>query len=163
GKFVEYFGPGLDHMSLEDRATIGNMAPEYGATCGFFPIDSETLHYLKATGRKSALISLVEKYAKAQGLFRTAKSPDPVSTDTLHLDLSAVEPSMAGPRRPQDRVALPKVGQQFASALIDVFKKQGDQMKRVKVDGSEYSIGHGDVVIAAITSCTNTSNPSVML
>src|SRR5262249_32185339 len=108
-------------------------------------------------------IALVEKYAKAQGLFRTAKSADPVFTDTLNLDLSAVEPSLAGPRRPQDRVALSQVSTQFASALIDTFKKEGDAMKRVTLDGSDQSIGHGDVVIAAITSCTNTSNPNVML
>ncbi len=163
GKFVEFFGPGLADMPLEDRATISNMAPEYGATCGFFPIDAETIRYLKATGRKTARIALVEKYAKAQGLFHDAKTPDPEFTDTLSLNLADVEPSLAGPRRPQDRVALNKVGEEFASALIDTFKKEDDAMRRVRVEGKEYSIGHGDVVIAAITSCTNTSNPYVML
>jgi aconitate hydratase len=163
GKFVEFYGPGLDEMTLEDRATIANMAPEYGATCGFFPIDAETIRYLKATGRKPARVALVEKYAKAQGLYRTAKSPDPVFTDTLSLDLETVEPSLAGPRRPQDRVSLENAANEFATALMDTFKKEDDANRRVKVDGTEYSIGHGDVVIAAITSCTNTSNPSVMI
>jgi aconitate hydratase len=163
GKFVEFYGPGLDEMALEDRATIANMAPEYGATCGYFPIDAETLRYLTATGRKAARVALVEKYAKAQGLFRTPKSPDPVFTDTLELDLATVEPSLAGPRRPQDRVALTDASHEFASALIDTFKKEDDANRRVRVEGTEYSIGHGDVVIAAITSCTNTSNPSVMI
>ncbi len=114
GKFVEFYGPGLDEMTLEDRATIANMAPEYGATCGFFPIDAETLRYLKATARKPARVALVEKYAKAQGLFRTTKSEDPVFTDTLSLDLSTVEPSLAGPRRPQDRVSLANAANEFA-------------------------------------------------
>jgi aconitate hydratase len=163
GKFVEFYGPGLDEMTLEDRATIANMAPEYGATCGYFPIDAETIRYLKATGRKPARVALVEKYAKAQGLYRTAKSPDPVFTDTLSLDLATVEPSLAGPRRPQDRVSLEHAAGEFATALMDIFKKEDDANRRVKVDGTEYSIGHGDVVIAAITSCTNTSNPSVMI
>ncbi|HUJ02651.1 MAG TPA: aconitate hydratase AcnA [Rhizomicrobium sp.] len=163
GKFVEFHGPGLDDMALEDRATIANMAPEYGATCGFFPIDAETIRYLKATGRKPARVALVEKYAKAQGLYRTAKSPEPVFTDTLSLDLSTVEPSLAGPRRPQDRVSLANASAEFASALIDIFKKEDDATRRVKVEGTDYTIGHGDVVIAAITSCTNTSNPSVMI
>ncbi|HEX3484450.1 MAG TPA: aconitate hydratase AcnA [Micropepsaceae bacterium] len=163
GKFVEFYGEGLAGMPLEDRATIGNMAPEYGATCGFFPIDDEALRFLKATGRKAPRIALVEKYAKAQGMFHTKKSEEPIFTDTLHLDLNDVEPSMAGPRRPQDRVSLSKVGEQFASALMDVFKKEDDAMKRVKIEGTELTIGHGDVVIAAITSCTNTSNPYVML
>jgi len=163
GRFVEFFGPGLDAMPLEDRATIGNMAPEYGATCGFFPIDAETLRYLKATGRKSQRIALVEKYAKAQGMWRDAKSDEPVFTDTLHLDLGSVVPSLAGPRRPQDRVALSDMAPRFAEALIDVFEKEADAMRRVKVEGTNYSIGHGDVVIAAITSCTNTSNPFVMI
>ena len=125
---------------------------------GFFPVDAETIRFLKATGRKSARIALVEKYAKAQGLFHTKKSEEPVFTDTLHLDLSTVEPSMAGPRRPQDRVALSKVGEQFGGALIDVFKKEADAMKRVKVEGTQYTIGHGDVVIAANTSCTNSGS-----
>ena len=163
GKFVEFFGPGLDEMALEDRATIANMAPEYGATCGFFPIDAETIRYLKATARKPARIALVEKYAKAQGLFRTPKSPDPVFTDTLALDLADVVPSLAGPRRPQDRVALSHAAQEFATALADTFKKGSEAGRRAKVDGADFTLGHGDIVIAAITSCTNTSNPSVMI
>jgi aconitate hydratase len=163
GKFVEYYGEGLAEMPLEDRATIGNMVPEYGATCGFFPIDAETLRFLKATGRNNQRIALVEKYAKAQGMFHSKKAEEPVFTDTLSLDLSTVEPSLAGPRRPQDRVSLSKVGEEFARALIDTFKKESEAMKRVKLEGSDVSIGHGDVVIAAITSCTNTSNPYVML
>src|ERR1700749_2886068 len=163
GKFVEFYGPGLDDMALEDRATIANMAPEYGATCGFFPIDAETIRYLKATARKPQRVALVEKYAKAQGMFRTKKSPDPVFTDTLSLDMATVEPSLAGPRRPQDRVSLSDAANEFATALLDTFKKEDDATRRVKVDGTEYSIGHGDVVIAAITSCTNTSNPNVMI
>jgi aconitate hydratase len=163
GKFVEFYGEGLADMPLEDRATIGNMSPEYGATCGFFPIDAETLRYLKATGRNAQRIALVEKYAKAQGLFHTAKSEAPVFTDMLHLDLSTVEPSLAGPRRPQDRVALTKVGEEFGKALNDVFKKGGEAPKRVAIEGSDLKLSHGDVVIAAITSCTNTSNPYVML
>ncbi|MBV8977013.1 MAG: aconitate hydratase AcnA [Alphaproteobacteria bacterium] len=163
GKFVEFYGPGLDELALEDRATIANMAPEYGATCGFFPIDAETIRYLKDTARKPARVALVEKYAKAQGLFRTPKSPDPVFTDTLELDMTTVEPSLAGPARPQDRVALREVPQRFAEALMNTYKKEDDANRRVRLKGSEQSIGHGDVVIAAITSCTNTSNPSVMI
>ncbi|HMI96360.1 MAG TPA: aconitate hydratase AcnA [Micropepsaceae bacterium] len=163
GKFVEFYGEGLADMPLEDRATIGNMAPEYGATCGFFPVDEETLRYLKATGRKAPRIALVEKYAKAQGMFHTTKSEEPAFTDTLHLNLADVEPSLAGPRRPQDRVSLSRVGEEFATVLIDVFKKEDEAMKRVRIEGTELTIGHGDVVIAAITSCTNTSNPYVML
>ena len=145
GKFVEFYGEGLADMPLEDRATIGNMAPEYGATCGFFPIDDETLRFLKATGRKAPRIALVEKYAKAQGMFHTTKSEEPAFTDTLHLDLADVEPSLAGPRRPQDRVSLSRVGEEFATALIDVFKKEDEAMKRVKIEGTELTIGHGDV------------------
>ncbi len=162
GKFVEFFGPGLDHMTLEDRATIANMAPEYGATCGFFPIDDETIRYLKATGRKKSRIDLVEKYAKAQGLFRTSRTPDPVFTDMLELDLGDVVPSLAGPKRPQDRVALTDAAPAFANVLEKEFKKKLDG-KRVPVKGTKYDVGNGDVVIAAITSCTNTSNPSVMV
>jgi aconitate hydratase len=162
GKFVEFYGPGLDEMSLEDRATIGNMAPEYGATCGFFPIDGETVRYLKNTARKPARVALVEKYAKAQGLWRTAKSPDPVFTDTLSLDMTTVEPSMAGPMRPQDRVSLGDVAGNFGQALTTTFKQE-DTGKRVPLEGTTATLGHGDVVIAAITSCTNTSNPSVMI
>jgi len=163
GKFVEFYGAGLDHISLEDKATIANMAPEYGATCGFFPVDADTLRYLKATGRKRDRIELVEAYAKKQGMFRTAKSPDPIFTDTLELDLNTVEPSLAGPKRPQDRVSLEKAADNFAGALVNEYGKGDEAHKRVKVKGSNYSLGHGDVVIAAITSCTNTSNPSVML
>ncbi len=163
GKFVEYYGPGLDELTLEDRATLANMAPEYGATCGFFPIDSETVRFLKNTARKPARVALVEKYARAQGLFRTAKSPDPVFTDTLSLNMTSVEPSMAGPMRPQDRVALSNIATNFAEALMTTFKKEDSANKRAKLEGTEATIGHGDVVIAAITSCTNTSNPSVMM
>ena len=163
GRFVEYYGAGLDDMSLEDRATIANMAPEYGATCGFFPIDAETLRYLKETARKPARVALVEKYAKAQGLFRTAKSMDPIFTDTLSLDLSSVEPSLAGPSRPQDRVPLGQAAQEFAVALVNTYKKEADTGTRAEIAGTEHTLGHGDIVIAAITSCTNTSNPSVMI
>jgi aconitate hydratase len=163
GKFVEYYGPGLDDMALEDRATIANMAPEYGATCGFFPIDAETLRYLKDTARKPARVALVEKYAKAQGLYRTAKSPDPIFSSTLELDLSSVVPSLAGPARPQDRVPLSNAAPAFAEALKTVYKKGDDVGRHAPVEGADYSITHGDVVIAAITSCTNTSNPNVMI
>ncbi len=163
GKFVEFFGHGLEELSLEDRATISNMSPEYGATCGFFPIDRETLRYLKATGRKAERVTLVEKYAKAQGLFRDAKTPEPEFSDVLHLDLDSVESSLAGPRRPQDRVALGKAAQEFSAALGPIFNKGAEAGKRVRVEGADYKLGHGDVVIAAITSCTNTSNPSVMI
>jgi len=162
-KFVEYYGEGLAEMPLEDRATIGNMVPEYGATCGYFPIDAETLRFLKATGRNNQRIALVEKYAKAQGMFHSKTAEEPIFTDTLTLDLSTVEPSLAGPRRPQDRVSLANVGKEFAGALKDVFKKGGDEGKRVPAEGAGYTVGHGDVAIAAITSCTNTSNPYVML
>ena len=163
GKFVEFYGPGLDDMTLEDRATIANMAPEYGATCGFFPIDAETVRYLKNTARKADRVALVEKYAKTQGLYRTAKSADPVFTVTLALDLSSVEPSLAGPARPQDRVPLSNAAPAFAEALKTVYKKGDDTERRVPLDGTDQTISHGDVVIAAITSCTNTSNPSVMV
>lgn len=161
GKFVEFYGPGLDHLSLEDKATIANMAPEYGATCGFFPVDKECVTYLTATGRKKARIQLVEKYAKAQGMFRTKTSPDPVFTSTLSLNLMDVRPSLAGPKRPQDRVLLEDVAGNFADTLKDQNISNG--ANRVAVKGAKYDLGHGDVVIAAITSCTNTSNPSVML
>jgi aconitate hydratase len=163
GKFVEFCGPGLGSLTLEDRATIGNMAPEYGATCGFFPIDDETLRYLAATGRPHARVKLVEAYAKAQGLFRTKATPDPVFTDMLALDLAEVEPSLAGPKRPQDRVPLSRVKEGFAEALDKEFRKAGELDKRFKIPGKKTDLGHGDVVIAAITSCTNTSNPSVMI
>ncbi|MEL6363453.1 MAG: aconitate hydratase AcnA [Pseudomonadota bacterium] len=163
GKFVEFFGTGLDNLSLEDQATIANMAPEYGATCGFFPIDSETLKYLRATGREEARVQLVEAYAKEQGLWRDTNTPDPVFTDTLELDLSTVEPSLAGPKRPQDRVSLSGVAANFAAALDKEYGKGGEAAKRVAVEGESFDLGHGDVAIAAITSCTNTSNPSVLI
>ncbi len=163
GKFVEFFGAGIDNLSLEDAATIANMAPEYGATCGFFPVDNEALDYLRATGREEGRVQLVEEYSKAQGMFRPERKDDPVYTDTLELDLSTVVPSLAGPKRPQDRVALNTAADAFANVLKDEFKKAEEAGKRVDVDGEDFSIGHGDVVIAAITSCTNTSNPSVML
>ena len=163
GKFVEFYGPGLEHLTLADRATIGNMAPEYGATCGFFPIDKETIAYLTMSGRDPQRIALVEAYAKAQGLWRDAKSPDPVFTDTLELDLATVVPSMAGPKRPEGRIALTDVKSGFATALESEYRKPGEVAKRVPVAGRDFDIGHGDVVIAAITSCTNTSNPSVLI
>ncbi|MEQ1889531.1 MAG: aconitate hydratase AcnA [Alphaproteobacteria bacterium] len=162
-KFVEFYGPGLDELSLADRATISNMAPEYGATCGFFPIDSETIAYLKATGRKAAQIALVEKYAKAQGMWRTSRTPDPLFTDSLELDMSGVEPSLAGPKRPQDRVTLANIASEFHTALGTDYGKLGQEAKRVPVAKTKYDIGHGDVLIAAITSCTNTSNPGVLI
>src|SRR5664280_116254 len=163
GKFVEFFGPGLDHLSVADKATIGNMAPEYGATCGFFPVDAETIDYLKTSGRKADRVALVVAYSKAQGLFRTAKSPDPVFTETLTLDLGDVVPSMAGPKRPEGRVALPAVAEGFAAAMTSEYKKAADSAKRYPVENRNFDLGHGDVVIAAITSCTNTSNPSVLI
>ena len=155
GKFVEFFGPGLDNLTLADRATIANMAPEYGATCGFFPIDQETLNYLTFTGRDPHRVKLVEQYAKAQGMWRDASSPDPEFTAVLELDLNNVEPSLAGPKRPQDRVLL--------SAAAVEFDKLVPERKSVAVEGAGYDLSNGDVVIAAITSCTNTSNPSVMV
>jgi len=162
-KFVEFYGNGLDDLPLEDRATIANMAPEYGATCGFFPIDDETLRFLKATGRSKARVDLVEKYAKAQGLFRTSKSADPVFTDTLELDLGTVVPSLAGPKRPQDRIALGDVATNFMGTLSGEYGKAEELTKLFPIPGSKDQIGHGAVVIAAITSCTNTSNPFVMI
>ncbi|MEL7049261.1 MAG: aconitate hydratase AcnA, partial [Pseudomonadota bacterium] len=162
-KFVEFYGPGLDNMTLADRATIANMAPEYGATCGFFPVDGETLNYLNMTGRAEDRIALVEAYTKAQGLFRTAESDDPVFTDTLELELGDVVPSMAGPKRPEGRQALADIKSGFAKSLETEFSKPGELGKRAKVEGENFDIGHGDVAIAAITSCTNTSNPSVLI
>jgi aconitate hydratase len=164
GRFVEFYGPGLGNLALADRATIGNMAPEYGATCGFFPIDQVTLNYLAFSGRDAARVKLVEAYAKAQGLWRDDSAPDPVFTDTLALDLGTVEPSLAGPRRPQDRVALSGVAKSFAAELPKLAGKPDQKLDRaVPVAGSNYALKDGAVVIAAITSCTNTSNPSVML
>jgi aconitate hydratase len=162
GKFVEFFGSGLDALSLADRATIANMAPEYGATCGFFPIDRETVHYLKFTGRDAATTALVESYAKAQGMWREPASPDPVFTSVLELDLATVKPCLAGPRRPQDRIDLSSVSSGFDKALVDTFKVKAKDCEGV-VDGSDWKLKHGSVVIAAITSCTNTSNPAVMI
>ena len=187
GKFVEFYGTGLADMTVADRATIGNMAPEYGATCGFFPVDDDTLRYLTDTARPAAQVALVAAYSKAQGLYRTKSTPDPVFTDILKLELSQVEPSLAGPKRPQDRVALRDVKAGFTMAMEKEFNKGGDGgkdifdlhpalatsldknfgkaggPKRVPVEGRTHDLGHGDVVIAAITSCTNTSNPNVMV
>ena len=196
GKFVEFYGSGVSELSLADRATIGNMAPEYGATCGIFPIDAETLRYLQLTGRSQEQIRLVEAYSKEQGWFHTADSPEAEYTQTTHLDLSTVEPSVAGPRRPQDRVALSQTGANFQQQLPGLLgpsaagRKErqtirwegegghtwangGDKAtpekgpastvkERFGVDVDPY-LGHGSIVIAAITSCTNTSNPSVMI
>ncbi|MFO1172348.1 MAG: aconitate hydratase AcnA [Hyphomicrobiaceae bacterium] len=161
GKFVEFYGEGLDHLSLEDRATIANMAPEYGATCGFFPVDGDTLKYLKATGRKADRLALVEAYAKEQGLYRS--NAELTFTGTLSLELDKVEPSLAGPKRPQDRVALAGAKAGFAKSLEGEFGKPDGAKTAAKVDGSNYELRNGDVVIAAITSCTNTSNPSVLI
>ncbi|HEX7091585.1 MAG TPA: aconitate hydratase AcnA, partial [Longimicrobiales bacterium] len=182
GKFVEFYGPGLASLPLADRATIANMAPEYGATCGIFPVDAETLRYLRLTGRSEERIALVEAYMKEQGLFHAADSPEPVFSDTLELDLGTVEPSLAGPRRPQDRVRLSDAKRQFLEALPSLVKGgakapaagQAEGSGGVAVapartavkcviDGEEVELQDGSVVIAAITSCTNTSNPSVMV
>jgi aconitate hydratase len=170
-KFVEFFGDGLAQMALPDRATIGNMSPEYGATMGFFPVDAETLRYLRQTGRADDEVERVERYAKEQGIFRTADTPDPEFSDTLELQLETVEPSLAGPKRPQDRVALSNMKLAFEKALTAPTKERGlglapEQVGRtatIGFNGASAKIGHGAVVIAAITSCTNTSNPSVML
>ena len=187
GKFVEFFGPGLVNLTIADRATLGNMAPEYGATCGFSPIDDDTIRYLKDTNRPPDRVALVLAYAKAQGMFRTRTTPDPLFSDVLKLELSTVEPSLAGPKRPQDRVPLKDVRIGFATSMAKEFNKGGEDTKaifdlhpslatsvdkefgkaggakRVAVEGRKHDLGHGDVVIAAITSCTNTSNPSVMI
>jgi aconitate hydratase len=161
GRFVEFYGPGLDNLPLADRATIANMAPEYGATCGFFPVDERTIDYLKLTGRDEQLVALVRAYAQAQGLWRDASSPEPLFTDTLQLDMAMIEPSLAGPKRPQDRVLLSEVDDQFNKELDDTYQK--GQAPRVAVEGESFDFGNGDVAIAAITSCTNTSNPSVLI
>jgi aconitate hydratase len=189
GKFVEFFGPGLAGLTIADRATIGNMSPEYGATCGFFPVDDDTIKYLRDTARSADRIALVAAYAKAQGMYRSKSTPDPIFTDVLKLELSSVEPSLAGPKRPQDRIALKEVKNGFATSMVKEFNKVGDgggkdvfelhpsiaaapldknfakagSPKRFSVNGRNHDLGHGDVVIAAITSCTNTSNPSVMM
>ncbi len=163
GKFVEFFGPALDHLGVADRATIANMAPEYGATCGFFPVDQKTLDYFHLTGRDEARIALVREYLQVQGMFRDGTTPDPVFTDTVELDMSTIVPSLAGPKRPQDRVSLTNA----AAGFLDDMAKQGvaarDIAARHGVAGRNYDLGHGDVVIAAITSCTNTSNPYVLV
>ncbi|MBQ5497403.1 MAG: aconitate hydratase AcnA, partial [Acetobacter sp.] len=164
GKFVEFYGPALDHLPVANRATIANMAPEYGATCGFFPVDAMTLDFLRQTGRDEHRIKLVEKYLRAQGMFRTAETPEPVFTDTLELDIGTVVPSIAGPKRPQDRVELKNAKTAFEHELtssLGVSKEESH--KRVPVAGEKYDLGHGDIVIAAITSCTNTSNPEVLI
>ena len=160
GKFVEFTGDGLDHLPLADRATIANMAPEYGATCGFFPVDRETIRYLELSGRPAQTVALVEAYAKAQGMWRDADAA-PVYSSMLELDLASVRPSLAGPKRPQDRVDIGDMARAFDDALALSGRSAPDE--RVPVDGQDYDLGHGDVVIAAITSCTNTSNPAVML
>ncbi len=170
GKFVEFFGPGLSSMTLADRATIANMCPEYGATVGFFPVDAETLNYMRSTGRSAAQVALVEAYCKAQGLFRTDEMPDPEYTDVLALDLGTVAPSLAGPKRPQDRILLSEMKPAYKKTLLAPTGPQGIGLKEEELgrtavvsNGHQTEIGHGAVVIAAITSCTNTSNPSVML
>ena len=163
-KFVEFYGSGLSSLSLADRATIGNMGPEYGATVGYFPIDDETLRYMTLTARDPHLIKLVETYAKEQGMFRTDASPDPMFTDTLELDLGSVVPSISGPRRPQDRIALTDSKKAFAEALPSLMKtKDAAKTVAVQMNGDKFNLKHGSVVISAITSCTNTSNPSVLI
>ena len=163
GKFVEFFGPGLAGLTIADRATIGNMAPEYGATCGFFPIDDDTVQYLDDTNRTKERLDLVKAYAQAQGMYRTKNTQDPFFTDVLKLELGSIDPSLAGPKRPQDRVSLKEVKSGFAGSMDKEFNKASEIAKRVPVAGRNHDLGHGDVVIAAITSCTNTSNPSVMV
>ena len=169
GKFVEFTGEGVSRLSLPDRATIANMAPEYGATMGFFPVDAETIAYLRGTGRPDEVVELAERYCKENLLFRTDDAPEPAFSDLLELDLSTVEPSLAGPKRPHDRVRLRDAKTSFAVSLRAPIKERGFELseeqlgKRVAVEGTDYSLTHGDVVIAAITSCTNTSNPSVMI
>jgi len=167
-RFVEFFGPGLEHLALADRATVANMAPEYGATMGFFPVDGETLRYLRETGRDQRQVELVERYCKAQGLFRAADSPDPEYSDTLALDLAAIEPSVAGPKRPQDRTSVRDVPAAFRAALTAPAKERGfgvaagEAGRVVEIEGGG-ALRHGSVVIASITSCTNTSNPSLLI
>jgi aconitate hydratase len=168
GRFVEFYGAGVLALSVADRATIANMAPEYGATCGFFGVDEKTLVYLRLTGRSDDQVALVEAYAKEQGLWLTAGMPDPVFTDTLELDMASVEPSLAGPKRPQDKVLLSQVDEEFLANLSSEYGRERSECDiRYPVEGADgapgHSLGHGDVVIAAITSCTNTSNPSVLV
>lgn len=162
-KFVEFYGQGISSLSLADRATIANMAPEYGATCGFFPVDRETINFLELTARDPIRIALVEQYCKLQGLWHDENTVDPEFTDVIELDLGSVEPSLAGPKRPQDRVLLKNAKEEFAKHYLEVAKSNVSLEKSVKVEGQEYKLGNGDVVIAAITSCTNTSNPNVMI
>ncbi|AUW44836.1 aconitate hydratase AcnA [Rhizobium leguminosarum] len=162
-KFVEFFGPGMDNMPLADRATIGNMGPEYGATCGFFPVDGETINYLTMSGRTHDRIALVEAYSKAQGMWREGDGSELVFTDTLELDLNDVVPSMAGPKRPEGRISLENIATGFAGSMDADYKKPGQLNNRYAVEGTDFDLGHGDVAIAAITSCTNTSNPSVLI
>jgi aconitate hydratase len=170
-KFVEFYGPGISKMSLPDRATVANMAPEYGATMGFFPVDDETLNYLRRTGRSGEDVERVERYTKEQGLFHAEETPEPEFTDSLELDISTVEPSLAGPKRPQDRITLDDMKSEFRKALVAPPKQRGfglenqDLPRTVQVafNGTRATLGHGSVVIAAITSCTNTSNPSVLV
>jgi aconitate hydratase len=163
GRFVEFYGPGVTALSVADRATIANMAPEYGATCGFFPVDSKTLDYLRLTGRSDEQVALVEAYTKAQGLWLDAGDADPVFTDTLELDMDEVEPSLAGPKRPQDKVLLSRVDEEFLANMEKEYGMKDGLGERVPVPGRNHDLGNGDVVIAAITSCTNTSNPSVLV
>ena len=162
GKFVEFYGPGLNDLPLADRATISNMAPEYGATCGFFPVDKETIKYLTLTGRDQHIIQLVETYAKAQGMWYDQESEDPIFTDTLELDLTTVEPSLAGPKRPQDKVNLHTLPTEFEHFLQEANKAE-EKTKSFAVPGEKFTMQHGHVVIATITSCTNTSNPNVLM
>lgn len=162
GKFVEFYGPGLSDLPLADRATISNMAPEYGATCGFFPIDKETLRYLDLTGRDKHTVALVEAYAKAQGMWYDKESEDPVFTDTLELDLSTIVPSLAGPKRPQDKVTLSTLPVEFSNFLKEA-GKEDEKDTSFTVKNHDFQMKHGNVAIAAITSCTNTSNPSVLM
>ncbi|MEP1591366.1 aconitate hydratase AcnA, partial [Sulfitobacter sp.] len=162
GRFVEFYGPGVAALSLADRATIANMAPEYGATCGYFPIDDKTLDYLRLTGRDEADIALAEAYAKEQGFWRHDDAAEAIYTKTLSLDMTSVVPSLSGPKLPQQRVSMSELDEEFNRDLSAVFNRD-DSAGRVAVDGMDYDLGHGDVTIAAITSCTNTSNPSVLI
>ena len=161
GKFVEYFGHGLKHLPLADRATIANMSPEYGATCGFFPVDQATLDYLQLSGRDESLIQLVEAYCKAQGLWHDPDDAEPVYTDVVEIDLSSIKPCLAGPKRPQDKVELPQLAESFAALLTA--NERADEKEKAFKTAADFELRHGDVVIAAITSCTNTSNPSVLI
>src|SRR3990167_8637296 len=161
GKFVEYFGHGLKHLPLADRATIANMSPEYGATCGFFPVDQATLDYLQLSGRDESVIQLVEAYCKAQGLWHDPDDAEPVYTDVVEIDLSSIKPCLAGPKRPQDKVELPQLAESFAALLTA--NERADEKEKAFKTAADFELRHGDVVIAAITSCTNTSNPSVLI